>query len=71
MIQQETGRAPLHTAQVLQMALHERDSGRPAPGRLPEENYPAVLPTSSVPIGVAVASGAVLLANANLIAKRL
>lgn len=71
MIQQETGRAPLHTAQVLQMALHERDSGRSAPTHLPEKNYPAVLPTSSVPVGVAVASGAVLLGSAYLIAKRL
>jgi Fe-S oxidoreductase len=71
MIQQETGRAPLHTAQVLQMALHERHSGTSSPERLPERAYPAVQPTPAVPLAVAVGSGAVLLGGAYLMTRRL
>jgi Fe-S oxidoreductase len=70
MIQQETGRGALHTAQVLQMAIHDQASG-PRQAWLPENRYPAVLPAPAVPLTVAVASAAVLLGGAYLITKRL
>ena len=59
MIRQETTAAPLHFAQVLQMAIHEGPDG-PA-GSYPEARYAALERTPAVPMsivaGVGIAAG--------------
>ncbi len=58
MILQETGRHPLHFAQVLQMALHEGPDG--ANGASLEKKYARVERTPAVPASILTAAGLAL-----------
>jgi hypothetical protein len=56
-MQGDTGRRPLHTAQVLKMALDHGPGGTPW-GQLPEESYPDVTLDGKVPISEVALAGA-------------
>ena len=56
-VQGDTGRRPLHTAQVIKMALDHGSEGTPQ-DRLPEESYPDVTLDGKVPVSEAVLAGA-------------
>jgi FAD/FMN-containing dehydrogenase/Fe-S oxidoreductase len=56
-MQGDTGRRPLHTAQVLKMALDHGSGGTPW-GQLPEKSYPDVTLDGKVPISEVALAGA-------------
>jgi hypothetical protein len=51
-MQGDTGRRPLHTAQVIKMALDYGSEGTPR-SQLPEESYPDVTLDGKVPVSEA------------------
>ncbi|MDQ3863361.1 MAG: heterodisulfide reductase-related iron-sulfur binding cluster, partial [Actinomycetota bacterium] len=56
-MQGDTGRRPLHTAQVITMALDCGSDGTPR-GQLPEESYPDITLGKKVPVSEAALAGA-------------